>query len=106
MVEGFRKIDVTAAGIRIDIDLITEPELLGFRKVGEGIQLFYKNKSLQIDPCDEAKSKLRNAINALFNEIYHIPNRKENPVLKLILDFVIKKRYNLSLKRIKNFHLP
>ena len=88
IIEGFSKIDKTKDNERINIDLITEPDLLGFKKVGDSLQMFYKNESLLINSYDEAKSKLKKMILLLFDEFSQIPNWRQDPNLEPILNFI------------------
>ena len=87
-VEGFNKLEVEKSNRRIEIEIDSEPYPLELELSGELLTIFYKNNSVKVNSYLEAKTKLKNTIKLLFNELVSFPNWKDDINLKPLINYV------------------
>ena len=88
LVEGFKILESENSNQRIEMDLESEPDPLELELRGEFLTIIYKNNSVKVNSFQEAKTKLKNKISLIFNELVSVPNWEEDINLKPLINYL------------------
>ncbi len=88
LVEGFKILESENSKQRIEMDLESEPDPLELELRGEFLTIIYKNNSVKVNSFQEAKTKLKNKISLIFNELVSVPNWEEDINLKPLINYL------------------
>ena len=88
LVEGFIILESENSNQRIEMDLESEPDPLELELRGEFLTIIYKNNSVKVNSFQEAKTKLKNKISLIFNELVSVPNWEEDINLKPLINYL------------------
>ncbi len=88
LVEGFKILESENSNQRIKMDLESEPDPLELELRGEFLTIIYKNNSVKVNSFQEAKTKLKNKISLIFNELVSVPNWEEDINLKPLINYL------------------